>query len=111
MYLLLYFEMNEISDDLCRVVISYLRVTDCLRMELALCRKLHNKEHYMKLKEWEMKFDQEKRAKEEEENLKDERLRKKDEEIRLRKHYKNNDPDEELPFQLESFDIDQSKKN
>ena len=56
-------------------------------------------------------MDQEKRAKEMEENLKDERLRKKDEEIRLRKHYQNNDSDEEHPFQLESFDINQSKKN
>ena len=53
MYLLLYFEMNEISDDLCRVVITYLMVTDCLRMELALHRRLHEKQYYMKLKEWE----------------------------------------------------------
>ena len=65
----------------------------------------------MKLKEWEMKFDQEKRAKEEEEKLKDERLRKKDEESRLRKHYQNNEHEDDLPFQLENFDIDQSKKN
>ena len=32
-------------------------------------------------------------------------------ESRLRKHYQNNEHEDDLPFQLENFDIDQSKKN
>ena len=64
-----------------------------------------------RLREWEIKFDQEQKVKEEEEKLKDERLRKKEEQIRLRKHSRNYEIEEEVPVQLESFDIDHSKKN
>ena len=65
----------------------------------------------MKLKEWERKFDQEQKAKEDEEKLKDERLRKKDEERKLRRLTQNDNLEDELPYQLNDFDIDHSKKN
>ena len=45
--------MCEISNDLWRVVISNLTVTDCLRVEQAIQTKLYTKEQYLKRKEWE----------------------------------------------------------
>lgn len=45
--------MKELPEDIWRTVTTYLRVSNCLRLEQAIQNKLYSKQHYEKLKEWE----------------------------------------------------------
>ena len=65
----------------------------------------------MKIKEWEEKFDREKKLMEEKERLKDERIRLRDLEYQRSKNLDNNEVNEELTSKLETFDINQNRKN
>ena len=45
--------MKEIPIDVLRIITDSLVVIECLRFEQALQMKIHDKQHYLKRKEWE----------------------------------------------------------
>ena len=67
----------------------------------------------IKIKEWEEKFDKEQKFMEEKERIKEERIRLREIEYRKSKNLDNDDDKvkEELTSKLQSFDVDQNRKN
>lgn len=45
--------MNSIPEDILRLMTNYLVVVECLRLEQAVQKTIHEKRHYLKRKEWE----------------------------------------------------------
>ena len=67
----------------------------------------------IKIKEWEEKFDKEQKFMEEKERIKEERIRLREIEYQKSKNLDNDDDKvkEELTSKLQSFDVDQNRKN
>jgi len=65
----------------------------------------------IKIKEWEEKFDREQKLNEEKEKLKEERLKLKELEDQRLKIIEDQKIKEELTTKLQSFDVDQNRKN
>jgi len=65
----------------------------------------------IKIKEWEEKFDRDQKLKEEKEKIKEERLKLKELEDQRLKETEDQKIKEELASKLQSFDVDQNRKN